>query len=227
MNASSSATRRAVRGFTLVEMMITLAVFILLSGMIFGIVTGVLRSAGSLQDNQNRGDQIGALQAYLKKQFIELPSQSILVSYRRGDGDGLTQNGIILGTDSFRTAIDAKLQANGLYTLRVSNFASGGDMAKDTAFNNDVSNDDSALTWTPLIQDVSSISWKFQDTNVIKWVDEWNGLSSRPALIEFTIKLAGDVRPTVMDFWLPHLVAPPTFTPAVTSTAAPPATNAP
>jgi prepilin-type N-terminal cleavage/methylation domain-containing protein len=226
MNAPSFIkARRAAAGFTLVEMVITLTVFVLLSGMILSIVTGVLRSAGSLQDNQNRGDQADALQAYLKNQFIDLPSQSILVTYRRGDGEGLAQNGIILGTDNVRTAIDAKIQANGLYTLRVATVSAGGDLTKAAAFNNNVANNENALAWTPLIGDVQSVSWKFQDSNVLKWVDAWNGLSSRPALIELSIQLAGDLRPTVMDFWLPHLVAPPTFTPAVTSTAAPPATS--
>jgi prepilin-type N-terminal cleavage/methylation domain-containing protein len=39
---------RSQRGFTLIEMMITLAVFILLAGAVFGIMTGVLQSTSAL-----------------------------------------------------------------------------------------------------------------------------------------------------------------------------------
>jgi len=110
-------------GFTLLEMVITLSIFILLAAAVFGIMTGVLQGASSLQDNQNRRDQIAALNAFLKKKLGEMPAGSALISYRRGDGEGLAQNGIILGQESLAVAIDAKVQANGYYTLRYATFS--------------------------------------------------------------------------------------------------------
>ena len=46
-----------------------------------------------------------------------------MASYRRGDGEGLIQNGIIFGNTNLATAIDAKSQPNSLYLLRVTSFA--------------------------------------------------------------------------------------------------------
>jgi prepilin-type N-terminal cleavage/methylation domain-containing protein len=67
-------------GFTLLEMMITLAIFILLAAAVFGLLSGVLQSTATLQDNQNSKDQSAALNAFLKKRLGEMPVSSSLVS---------------------------------------------------------------------------------------------------------------------------------------------------
>lgn len=199
---------RSRRAFTLVEMVITLCVFVLLSAAIFGIITGVLQSASSLQENQNRTDQTVALQAFLKKKLSGLPGQATLFSYRRGDGEGLDQNGIIFGSGSLLTAIDAKIQPNGLYLLRLTTFSAD---AKDgdpiTLFTQLVTGNDGALPWVSLIHDVQRVDWKFLATNSTQWVDLWSNAASKPNLIELSIQSAGDLRPTVMDFWVPPIFA--------------------
>jgi prepilin-type N-terminal cleavage/methylation domain-containing protein len=197
------------RGFTLVEMILTLAVFALLSGAIFGIITGVLGSAGSLQDNQNRTDEAMALQAYLQKELGAMPGSSVLGSYRRGDGEGLVQNGIIFGTKQFLRTIDAKLQANGLYTLRTAAFSSPGEAPNaPTAFTAAVSAGDVSLAWTNLLHDVRGVTWKFQEFNSPS-VDTWDITASKPVLVELSLQIAGDLRPTTMDFWIPPVSMPP------------------
>jgi prepilin-type N-terminal cleavage/methylation domain-containing protein len=195
-------------GFTLVEMIITLMVFVLLSAAIFGIITGVLKSAGSLQDNQNRGDQVMALQAFIQRELGGLPGQSSLVSYRRGDGEGLDQNGIIFGSAGTFHALDAKIQANGLYTLRLANFSGAPGTNALTAFQTDVTTDEPSLVWTKLIPDVQHLSWKFEAINAPTWLDLWDSASLKPNLVEFSIQIAGELQPSVMDFWIPPIFSP-------------------
>ncbi len=96
IHSTASAGRRA-GGFTLLEMVITLGIFILLATAVFGLMTGVLESTSTLQDNQNHHDQIVALNAYLKNKLTSMPAVGTLVSYQRGTGDGLLQNGIVYG----------------------------------------------------------------------------------------------------------------------------------
>jgi prepilin-type N-terminal cleavage/methylation domain-containing protein len=197
-------------GFTLVEMIITLTVFVILSAAIFGIVSGVLQSASSLQQNQNRADETTALRTYLDSSLNELPGGSQLTSYRRGDGEGLGQNGIIFGTDNLLTAVDAQMQANGLYTLRTCTFATTGtDANSATKFTQLVCGNDPSLSWTGLLRDVKDISWHFQELNNAVWAEEWSNASHKPNLVEFTITLAGDLQPTTMEFWLPPVVPAP------------------
>ena len=195
-------------GFTLLEMMITLAVFVLLAAAVFGLMTGVLESTSTLQDNQNRRDQIVALNAYLTSQFNAMTAKSTLASYIRGDGEGLNQNGIIFGTANSATAIDSKVQPNGYYMLRVATYVTeaGQGQPQDAraVLNQSVTTDDPSLSWTKLIGDVKTTDWKFQDLNVTNWVEQWN-IGTNPNLVEFTMQTGGDLQPTTMDFWIPKL----------------------
>jgi prepilin-type N-terminal cleavage/methylation domain-containing protein len=218
---SFAAMSASVRGFTLLEMMITLAIFILLAAAVFGIMSGVLQSTSSLQDNSNRRDQIAALNAYLKNKLGTMPAASSISSYQRGDGEGLTQNGIIFGSANVASAIDAKVQSNGYYTLRTTtlNSVTVNGLPQDarTSLQQIVTTDDPSANWSVLIRDVKTLDWKFQDFNVTQWVELW-GSPSKPNLVEFTMQTAGDLQPTTMDFWIPKLepisvqIAPPPST---------------
>ena len=207
-------------GFTLLEMMITLAIFILLAAAVFGLLTGVLESTGSLIDNQNRMDRTVAFNAYLKKKLGEMPVGSTLVSYQRGDGEGLVQNGIVFGTVNLATVVDAMVQPNGYYTLRVATYAagtvSGQQFDARQILVQDASTNDPSLTWTPLITDVKTIDWKFLDFNQTVWVNLWS-TGTLPNLLEFTMQTAGDMQPSTMDFWLPKIDRVPLNAPGGTS----------
>ena len=203
------------RGFTLIEVLVTLAIFILLTASVFGIMTAVFQSSNALKENQNRQDEVSALRAFLKNRFDSLGATDHLMTYARGDGDGMHVNGILMiaqsGSDA--QAIDASRQPNGLYSLRLAR-PSVDDLPINLAsFFQKVDKNVDALTWTSLIQDVKSIDWKFQSTSSPEWTDEWTGDTTKPALIECTVQLAGDAQPTVMDFSLPHLVASPSQAP--------------
>jgi prepilin-type N-terminal cleavage/methylation domain-containing protein len=200
---------RSQRGFTLIEMMITLAVFILLAGAVFGIMTGVLQSTSALQDNQDRRDQVEALNAYFKKKLGELTPASTLVSYERGDGEGLLQNGILFGDVTSATAIDAKSQPNGYYVLRLTTLTpivAEGQTAQDArqVLLQAVTTDDPSLVWSPLIKDIKTLDWKFLDYNQLPWLDVWNN-TTKPTLVEFSMQPAGDLLSTTMDFWIPKV----------------------
>ncbi len=200
--------RPSAAGFTLLEMIITLAVFVLLAGAVFGLMTGVLQSTSTLQDNQNRRDQIEALNAFLKNQLGAIPATSTLVSYQRGDGEGLLQNGILYGNSSQATAIDTKIQSNGYYTLRLTTLntstVQGQPQDARQVLQQAVTTDDPTLTWTPLIADVKTTDWKFEQFNITPWVEQWS-TSAKPNMIEFSMQTAGDLQPTTMDFWIPKL----------------------
>jgi prepilin-type N-terminal cleavage/methylation domain-containing protein len=223
--SASFANHRPVRGFTLWEMVVTLTVFLLLAGAVFGIVAGVLQSGSALQDNQNRRDELMALQAFLKKNLGEIPGQSVLVSYRRGTGDGLVQNGIIFGPVNYLTAIDAKVQPNGLHTLRLATFSSGAETVNAyTVFRNAVTSDDDSLHWVVLLHDVQHLDWKFQELNSPQWETEWDNALTKPNLVEFSLQIAGEGGGAVMDFWVPPLTPVPIeqfTTPATNNAPAP------
>jgi prepilin-type N-terminal cleavage/methylation domain-containing protein len=204
----SFAAKKSAGGFTLLEMMITLAIFILLAAAVFGLMTGVLQGASTLQDNQNHRDQIESLNAFLRNKLAGLPADSVLYSYQRGDGEGLTQNGIIFGTANLATAVDAKPQANGYYALRLTTQPSvtlnGQLQDARQILQQAVTTDDPSLVWTLLIGDIKTLDWKFEQFNVTPWLDLWNS-HPNPNLVEFSMQPAGESQPTTMDFWLPQI----------------------
>jgi general secretion pathway protein J len=211
MNARFSLIRRPRRrGFTLLEMMITVSVFLILAVMIFDLMSGVLQGASALQDNQSRSDQVSSLYAFIKNKLTMMPARSTVTSYSRGDGEGLIQNGIIFGNTNLATAIDGKIQPNGLYLLRLTSFASDASAQEPQdarqVLTQAASTDDPTLVWTPLIKDVKTMDWKFQDASLVQWDDTWTA-GSTPNLIEFTLQAPGDTQSTTMDFWVPKINA--------------------
>ena len=197
------------RGFTLVEMMITLVILGLLAGMIFMLLTGILQSASVLQDNSNRSDRINALYDFIKNKLSAMPARSTIASYTRGDGEGLVQNGIIFGNTNLATAIDGKIQPNGLYLLRICSLATsenGQQQPQDArvTLTQSVTTDDPTLSWTALIPDVKTLSWKFQDPQQVQWDTAWTA-SNTPNLVEFDMQGGGDLQATTMDFWVPKI----------------------
>ena len=211
MNRRALPFRCRTGGFTLLEMMITLGVFILLIAAVFGLMTGVLQGTNTLQDTQNRREQTTALYAYLKHRLTTMPAHYTVTSYQRGSGDGLTQNGVIYGNVNQASAVDAKVQDNGYFTIRVATYS------VDTAANTPqdarqvmqelVTTDDPSLVWRPLMTDVKTLDWKFQDFNDTDWVEIWSS-TTKPNLIEFTLQAAAETQPVAMDFWLPAIQAP-------------------
>jgi prepilin-type N-terminal cleavage/methylation domain-containing protein len=197
-----------VRGFTLLEMMITLAIFILLAAAVFGLLTGVLESTATLQDNQNHKDETAALSAFLKKKLGQMAVGSTLVSYQRGDGEGLVQNGIVFGTADLATALDAKIQPNGYYTLRLATYTAGATQGVQQDARQlllqAATTEDPTLVWTPLITDIKTLDWKFLDFNQTQWVELWTN-PANPNLVEFSMQPSGDLQPVTMDFWLPKI----------------------
>jgi prepilin-type N-terminal cleavage/methylation domain-containing protein len=228
---------RRTRAFTLLEMVITLAIMLLLFAAVFEIMTGVFESSSTLKDNQNHRDEIVALGAFLKNELGGMSVQSAFISYRRGDGEGLDQNGIILGDEDGATAIDAKIQPNGYYTLRLVTVNADALLKNITVTTTDaqqanlvastltqlVSQDDPSLQWVPLIHDIQQLKWKFQEFNVAEWDTFWPG-PGKPNIVELSLQIAGDLHPDTMDIWIPNLTPVSISAPQTTAqTNAPPA----
>jgi type II secretory pathway component PulK len=189
-------------------MMITVSVFLILSIMIFDLMSGTLQGAAALQDNQIRSDQLSALYAFVKNKLTMMPARSSIASYSRGDGEGLIQNGIIFGNTNLATAIDGKLQPDSLYLIRLTSYATDASAqeAQDArqVLMQSVTTDDPTLVWTPLIKDVKTLEWKFQDAALVQWDTTWTN-NATPNLIEFTLQAPGDTQTTTMDFWVPKI----------------------
>jgi prepilin-type N-terminal cleavage/methylation domain-containing protein len=213
----------ARKGFTLIEMVIALAVFVMLAGAVFGIFSATLQSVAALQDNQNRNDRTEALGAWLKRQMLDLPASGTIVSYHR-DGAPFHVSGIIWGAGADLQALDLHLQANGEYTLRLAAYppSSGSGIAGLTGtispqfaqFTGLVIRDDDTLAWRTLVRDLNTADWRFLAPNQTQWQDATTG--PKPAIAELIFQPAGASAAVTDDFWIPPTQAAinPVLTPA-------------
>jgi prepilin-type N-terminal cleavage/methylation domain-containing protein len=235
MNARHSHARG---GFTLIEMIITLCIFVMLAAAVFGIFSATLESVGSLQNNQDREDQAEALGAWLKQSFLALPADGVMVSLHR-DGMPFQVADVIWGDGNRLDALDLHLQPNGNYTLRLATYSPASSAASDAsavaktfasqsasngsfatrAFATEVTNDDPSLEWRPLIRDIKTADWRFRLPNSTDWQDTAPG-NRQVQLVEFNFQVAGSLIAVTDDFWIPPLQPPnnpaPAPAPAVT-----------
>jgi len=204
----------------------TVLVFILLAGAVFGIFSATLQSVSSLQDNQNRNDQVESLGAWLKQSLLAMPATGTVASYRR-DNIPFHVAGVIWGANEDLQALDLHLQQNGLYTLRLAAYQPPATTSLSLAgvtgtalplsqFMTQVVNNDPTLAWRPLVRDVKAADWRFRAFNVTDWQTVTSG--PKPALVEFTFQPAGALAPIVDDFWIPPTqpAGNPAAAPAVT-----------
>jgi type II secretory pathway pseudopilin PulG len=212
---------RSGRGFTLIEMIITLCVFILLAGAVFSIFSATLESASSLQDDLGRNDEITALRAWLTASLIDIPASGSFTSYQRA-GIPFHVTGVIWGANDDLQALDLQLQPNGEYTLRLAVYQpdavpalwNGQAPQAASIFLNQVQRDDGSLAWRPLVRDLKSADWRFLPLNQTEWQLIASG--TKPAIAEFTFQLGGSAAAITDDFWIPPTVpaSSPAFAPA-------------
>ena len=203
-------------GFTLIEMIITLCVFLLLAGAIFSIFGATLESASTLQDNQNREDSAQALESWLRHSFQALPADGVLISYHR-DSQALPVSGVIWGAGADLRALDLQRQPNGNDLLRMANYQPdkddsslrSGDALKSaelTKFQEQVLSEDPALAWRPLMRDIKSMGWRFRKQSGGNWAD--TSVAGKPLVAELVFQAAGVKAAIVNDFWIPPLQPP-------------------
>ncbi len=220
-------------GFTLIEMIITLCVFLMLAGAIFSIFGATLEGTSTLQDDQNRSDSADALSAWLRESLLELPAQGTLLSYHR-EHQPFHVSGVIWGEGAQLRALDLQPQANGNYLLRYcvspvsvqetgfAGLTGTGLDAQDLAkFQNLVMADDSSLNWRVIVRDLKAADWRFRQPSALVWDDVSSG---KPLFAELTFQLAGKADPVVDDFWIPPVQLPDSGTaaPAVAAPATSP-----
>jgi prepilin-type N-terminal cleavage/methylation domain-containing protein len=202
MNARFPGTKDR-SGFTLIEVIITLSIFLLLSAAVFGIFSATLESVSGLQDNQNQSDEVEALSAFLRKNLLELPADGSLTSYHR-EGAPFKVSGLIWGAGNDLRAADMQLQPNGYYSLRLAYYTppANPQAPAPADFQRQIVSDDPSLAWRVLVRDIRTADWRFRGVNATQWDEQAS--NNKPVVAEFSLQLAGSTTSVTDDFWIPQ-----------------------
>ena len=216
---------RKAGGFTLFEMIVVVAIFVLLAGGIYATVNAAVRASATLSEENLSSQRMNAFLSLLRRTFHNLPSTALVSGGVRADG-GRNIPEIVLreapGVFSWGTAggatsmalISARPRLGGgkeISLLSLSSALEGNDLraAIDRG------------QWLRLLPDLRDVRWRFYNDSTQEWVEEWEEGMERPKLLELSFELLGEEIPRTYVFWLPPVQEPQE------ASAAPPQENVP
>lgn len=203
--------------FTLFEMVVVVAIFVLLAGGIYATVNAAVRATATLSEENLQIQRLNAFVSLLRRTFHNLPANAVFSGgVRAKDGDGSAEivlrdaPGVFawgLGGPSAGTAmLSARPRLGGGRELSLLILpGSLGEMERREALRD--------AKWLRLLPDLREVQWRFYDEAQQDYVDEWPE-GNRPPLVELNLTLLGEEVPRKFVFWLPpvkqvDLTAPP------------------
>lgn len=222
------APRFTTSAFTLMEVILSLSLLALLSGMVFGIVRVSMTTAMETRQVQLENDELNRFISLCRHSFQSLPSTAILTLKITDTSQPIKQeltmsgapdafsfglnpmsyNDTIIGTRPDYAATEAAESGQQLYYLALSRKdiipkdPDTGDVVAQTSGEGVAAPDDLGRYWMPLMQNVSSLTWRFYKVDDDTWVEEWDS-TNLPQLVEMNLLLAERTLPIRVVFALP------------------------
>lgn len=195
------------RAFTLVEIMVSVAIFVLLVGGIFSAVQAAFTTSNVIIETQLQTERFNAFQQFLRRLFVSLPANAMVelrIRGAAGRGDVIEllmwpmpehlRFGSMAGDG---LALSAVPDGRGRFTFSVGYFlTSDPPEVRDAVLEE--------AEWLPLLPDVARVRWKFADARNPILSETWGQNSGRPGLAELELEMADGTQAT-FDFWIPPL----------------------
>jgi len=190
-----NTTRKKTRGFTLLEVLLSVTIFLLLAGGIFAAVTVSIKASSEIVRIGQETERLDALQRFLRQVFSNLSGAARLeLKIRPADGRGdavelllwpvpesasFSQN----AQPSGGLALDAMPDGSGLLTFSLANF--GAELSAE--------NRDQQLqgaTWIAMLPGVRQVRWRFAAAETTGLQETWEPANGRPGLVNLEITMA-------------------------------------
>jgi len=198
--------KRAARGFTLFEMVVVIAIFVLLAGGIYATVNAAVRATATLTEENLQVQRLNAFVSLVRRTFHNLPANARFAGGVRAEGgDGFPEitlrdaPGVFawgMGGPSAGTALlTARPRLGGGRELSLMLLpGSLGEMERRDALERGA--------WLRLLPDLREVKWRFYSLEQQEWLEEWLE-GDRPPLVELNLQLLGEEVPRQFIFWLP------------------------
>ncbi len=193
------------KGFTLFEVLVSLGLFLLMSGAIFMIASTAIRTSVLLTQHRLNSERRETLLSFLRSVFINLPPSAELLFQIRELSDG-----VLAPELHFQQAPGIFPWKGGSSSAHVISMLPGtqqGTLAIKS-YSASLSEDERKQVqleksgWVHLLKGVSQIQWKFFDVTSNSFREEWN--FGRPQLVEMTLWQV-DQHPVTAQFWIPAI----------------------
>ena len=200
-------------GFTLIEVVLGLALMALLIGGVFAVARGSLQVASEVTENQQYSMKIYSFLELLRRSCEDMPGNG-QVLLRPKDAAGIESDiafveyplafswaGIPAG--SHAVVLRTTRTPNGWLESRV--FYLTEEMADEYLEGDRL---DETAPNLRLMDQMKLLQWRVYDQAREEWVTEWEQTSKRPSLVELNVQFLDGSNPSAVVFWIPTVVNP-------------------
>lgn len=226
-----------IGAFSMLELMIALAIFAVIGGALFQVMDACLRTTSELHDMQRFTRQVASYTELCRKGFATLSADATMVSPVSEEVDGQElrfRNAPSLfawGATPMNygtTTLAVRPQEDGLFSLSLSRSdfklpEEEPDAAGQIAEVPELEPDEHGRYWLPLIADLEWARWRFYDPRQREWQESWPHSQRRPTMMELTLMIPGDTVPYRAVFRLATASTPAKSGPAQSGRPAKPA----
>jgi len=203
----TSYSRSAARaGFTMIEMVVVLVIFVLLAGGIYTVVNSAVSASAVLSDENLHSQRINAFVSLLRHTFHNLPATAQIAGGIRNDGRPIPE--IVLRDAPGLLAWGTGGAAAGTVLLSAVPRLGGGMQFSLMSLPSSLGEQERRNAvrdgkWLLLLPNLREARWRFYDETTQDWREDWPEGSGRPLLVELNFSLLGEEIPRTYVFWLP------------------------
>lgn len=195
------AIRCARRAFTLLEVVVAVAIVSLITVSIYGFVGGTLNAARATEDISERRAEVIGFNRFVQSQFaampLKLPGSAQVVAGKTGRSGSAGRADAVSWIALPGSAILAR-RAEGVFVATLEMLPSPSDKTRYAIFlSRSLFEPDrpasAPLSRVLLLDNTSHFEVAFYDARINNWVDEWRDAAALPDLVRFRIgSAAGD-----------------------------------
>lgn len=207
MHRSIDNRQHNCSAFTLLEMILSVALTGLLALSAFALTNGAIQMGAEVSDDQRRTLEVQRCLEVFRSHIESLPGNTRFELLAEGSGAGrLLELRIYGAPEAFQVGgILARSDAVSIISEEIENEGVSLSLRYDTFVDRDESVDSRHLT---LLSGLSKAVWRFYSPIEDDWVTEWEEVQGRPRFIELDLVLAENNDQIRTVFWLPPVANP-------------------
>jgi type II secretory pathway component PulJ len=179
-------------GYLLLEVLLALAILTMITALVFRIIQTTVRTTREVTYLESLQERVDGISELLRQNFSNLPSVAQFQTKTLEAGTELVFRHVAFqfvttpGIPEFGTvALSSRPQGDGRLYLA---FYQEPEDARERLIQ---TNQEDKVSWTPLLNDLDQVSWRFFDLQNHNWRPDWPVNAVRPALVELTFRIAG------------------------------------
>ncbi len=198
--------KKSPPAFTLFEVLVAIAIFMLLAGGIFSAVQASFSASAQIVTTQMANERLDAFQQFLRRFFVSLPADARVELKLRPTASGDVVELRIWPVPAFLqfgmnasdgAALSAQPDGRGGYRMMLGYFRS-----QDTADERQERLE--KTSWLLLLPDIQRLKWRFAPSRNPVFEDTWSESVERPGIAELSLTMKDGSEYTFLD-WIPPL----------------------